>query len=97
MAKNLLLLNDPNLDLLGTRQPEVYGATTLADIERRTSNRAGNAGASAAIAFIEVPISNIHQQATFRHLSYLPDVVQGVIAGPGVEGYRRAADYALTQ
>lgn len=44
MAKNLLLLNGPNLNLLGTREPEVYGSTSLADVERAAVDQAGAAG-----------------------------------------------------
>ena len=45
MAKNILLLNGPNLNLLGSREPEVYGATTLADVERAALEQASQGGA----------------------------------------------------
>jgi len=40
----VLILNGPNLNLLGTRRPEVYGTATLADVERLCQREAREAG-----------------------------------------------------
>ena len=41
---SVLILNGPNLNLLGTRKPEVYGRTTLADVEELCRQEAGKLG-----------------------------------------------------
>jgi 3-dehydroquinate dehydratase-2 len=41
---SVLVLNGPNLNLLGTRRPEVYGSTTLADVESRCREEGGKLG-----------------------------------------------------
>jgi 3-dehydroquinate dehydratase-2 len=41
---SVLVLNGPNLNLLGTRKPEVYGTTTLADVEQLCREEAGKLG-----------------------------------------------------
>ena len=44
MSRTILILNGPNLNLLGTRQPEVYGKTTLDDIAAMCDEKAAALG-----------------------------------------------------
>ncbi len=64
LMAQLLLLNGPNLNLLGTREPEVYGHTTLKDIEQSLSRAATDLGHSLACAQSNhegILIDRIHQ------------------------------------
>jgi 3-dehydroquinate dehydratase II len=44
MSKPVFVLNGANLNLLGTREPAIYGAETLADVRRRAEARAASLG-----------------------------------------------------
>ena len=49
MAQRILVLHGPNLNLLGTREPEVYGSLALADINQRLEHLAAARGAMLSI------------------------------------------------
>ncbi len=50
MSHSILILNGPNLNLLGTRQPEVYGTATLKDIEATCADKAAAMGVALSFA-----------------------------------------------
>lgn len=73
----LLLLNGPNLNLLGTREPGVYGADTLAAITARVAARAAELGI--AVEFVQ---SN-HEGALIDALHDARAWADGIIINPG--------------
>ncbi|MGH6902333.1 MAG: type II 3-dehydroquinate dehydratase, partial [Geminicoccaceae bacterium] len=75
MAK-IMVLNGPNLNLLGTRQPEIYGYDTLADIEARLE-----AGARAHGLEIDLRQSN-HEGELVTWIQEARTTCAGIIINP---------------
>ncbi|PXX44169.1 type II 3-dehydroquinate dehydratase [Undibacterium pigrum] len=78
MARKLLLLNGPNLNLLGTREPATYGATTLAEIESAAQEQAKAAGAE--LSFFQ---SNHEGALIDRIHAARNEQVDAIIINPG--------------
>ena len=73
MAKTIYVLNGPNLNLLGTREPEIYGRTTLAEIENLVRAEAAKLGSE-----IEWTQSN-HEGALVDAVQALKGRVDGAL------------------
>jgi 3-dehydroquinate dehydratase-2 len=77
--RRILLLNGPNLNLLGTREPHLYGTTTLADIERRLVERGSRATPPVEIETFQ---SN-HEGALVDCIQQRGITADGLIINPG--------------
>ena len=75
--KRVLVLNGPNLNLLGTREPDVYGKTTLDDIANELSQLGKSLGAT-----IECRQSNLEGEL-IDWLHEARDAFDGVVINPG--------------
>lgn len=74
---SVLVLNGPNLNLLGTRQPEIYGTTSLADIEERLRERASELGAQ--LTFVQ---SN-HEGELVEAIQRARGTADAILINPG--------------
>jgi 3-dehydroquinate dehydratase-2 len=75
--KRILVLHGPNLNLLGTREPGVYGATTLAEINAMLERKAAERGAKLRI------VQSNHEGALIDALHDARDWAEGVLINPG--------------
>jgi len=72
-----LLINGPNLNTLGERQPHIYGTLTLKEIEARVAERAAERG-------VEVrSFQSNHEGALIDFIQAEAEEAQGIIINPG--------------
>lgn len=139
----ILVLNGANLDVLGRRDPEVYGGATLGELESRVYQWARDVGASAQckqtnqegeyigwcheaydwadgvianpgawshysyairdalelfdVPVVEVHLSDIEKREEWRRRSVIEDVVGHRVIGKGLDGYKEAIEWLMSQ
>lgn len=77
MARSIYVLNGPNLNLLGTREPEVYGKETLDDLRERCERKAQSLG------FTVVFRQSNHEGELVTWIQEARDNTSGVIVNAG--------------
>ncbi|GAS93093.1 3-dehydroquinate dehydratase [Mycolicibacterium canariasense] len=81
----VLLVNGPNLNLLGTRQPEVYGATTLAEIEAAVAALAAEFGLAVRA------VQSNHEGVLIDAIHAARGECAGIIINPGAYSHTSIA------
>lgn len=76
-VKRILLVNGPNLNLLGTREPGIYGTATLADVERLTAD------AASALGFEVRTLQSNHEGVLIDAIHAARHDCVGIIINPG--------------
>ena len=85
MSKTIFVLNGPNLNLLGKRQPEIYGSETLDDVARALAALAADLGLS-----VDCRQSN-HEGQLVDWIHLARDQAAGVIINPGAYSHSSVA------
>ena len=85
----LLLLNGPNLNLTGRRETEIYGRTTLADIEKKCRDIAAAHGAE-----LECFQSN-HEGALIDKIQQVMGECDGIVMNPGALTHYPSAPWPI--
>jgi 3-dehydroquinate dehydratase-2 len=75
--KKILVIHGPNLNLLGKREPEIYGRDTLADIDEKIAQKAEKLGLS-----VETFQSN-HEGGLIDRIQQAAVEVSGIVINPG--------------
>ena len=75
---NLAVLNGPNLNLLGVREPDTYGTTTLQEIERRVRGKAAQLGVS-----IDLWMQSNHEGVLVDAVQALRGAADGALINAG--------------
>ena len=84
-TRNLLVLNGPNLNLLGTREPAIYGSSTLADLE------AGARAAAAAHGWTVQCVQSNHEGELIDAIHAVRGTADGIIINPAAYSHTSVA------